>query len=380
MLVPNGKSLGILLGDKYPTNSNTGTFSFNFQYNNISATTNETFFTTTTEDIFATESTSAENISLPMEKFENSESNELSNSWGIFFTVLGVVLLDLNCDACQSPCRTYLLDVSTPEDHSRGLSTFTLLAGAGGSLGYLLGAINWEQTHFGESFGGHVRVVFTLVLFIYLICVTLTLTSVKEIPLAKLGVRKENIQRPKKYKSGRKYKKFVNEDSSSDEEKPQVTSEAIPELYGSLQLTMNGQVAGHTKETDHQVKQIALQYHSQQELIKQQKLHNSDPGQQDQAHDTTNEHVNSQKSEESVQNHTHDNKIQRYEMFEETHLQPADISLKTYLLSIVRMPRSMLVLCLTNLFCWMSLVCYSLYFTDFVGQTVFGGDPSAPGK
>lgn len=36
------------------------------------------------------------------------------------------------------------------------------------------------------------------------------------------------------------------------------------------------------------------------------------------------------------------------------------------------------VLCLTNLFCWMSLVCYSLYFTDFVGQAVFHGDPTAP--
>ena len=26
----------------------------------------------------------------------------------------------------------------------------------------------------------------------------------------------------------------------------------------------------------------------------------------------------------------------------------------------------------------MSLVCYSLYFTDFVGEAVFGGDPAAP--
>lgn len=41
------------------------------------------------------------------------------------------------------------------------------------------------------------------------------------------------------------------------------------------------------------------------------------------------------------------------------------------------MPRSLLVLCLTNFFCWASLVCYSLYFTDFVGQSVYGGDPRA---
>lgn len=37
--------------------------------------------------------------------------------------------------------------------------------------------------------------------------------------------------------------------------------------------------------------------------------------------------------------------------------------------------QSLRILCITNLFCWMSLVCYSLYFTDFVGEAVFGGDP-----
>jgi len=41
------------------------------------------------------------------------------------------------------------------------------------------------------------------------------------------------------------------------------------------------------------------------------------------------------------------------------------------------MPRSLIILCLTNLFCWASLVCYSLYFTDFVGQSVYHGDPTA---
>lgn len=31
--------------------------------------------------------------------------------WGVFFTVLGTVLLDFDADACQSPARAYLLDV-----------------------------------------------------------------------------------------------------------------------------------------------------------------------------------------------------------------------------------------------------------------------------
>ena len=34
--------------------------------------------------------------------------------WGIFFTVLGTVLLDFDADACQSPSRAYLLDVTLP--------------------------------------------------------------------------------------------------------------------------------------------------------------------------------------------------------------------------------------------------------------------------
>lgn len=52
-----------------------------------------------------------------------------------------------------------------------------------------------------------------------------------------------------------------------------------------------------------------------------------------------------------------------------------EISLQEYIHSIIYMPKSMRILCLTNLFCWMSLVCYSLYFTDFVGEAVFGGNP-----
>lgn len=53
-------------------------------------------------------------------------------------------------------------------------------------------------------------------------------------------------------------------------------------------------------------------------------------------------------------------------------------SLDKYLMSIVLMPHSLRMVCLTNLFCWMAHVCYSLYFTDFVGEAVFFGDPKAP--
>ena len=50
-----------------------------------------------------------------------------------------------------------------------------------------------------------------------------------------------------------------------------------------------------------------------------------------------------------------------------------DAGMKVFLKSIIFMPKHMWLLCLCNLFCWMSLVTYSLYFTDYVGQSIYKG-------
>ena len=63
------------------------------------------------------------------------------------------------------------------------------MAGLGGSLGYLMGALNWDATFIGDVFGGHVRAVFTIVLFIFLFCVFITIFSFNEIPLESLSSR-----------------------------------------------------------------------------------------------------------------------------------------------------------------------------------------------
>lgn len=55
-----------------------------------------------------------------------------SHSWGIFFTILGTVLLDFDADACQSPARAYLLDVTIPGKiirlNSLVISTFDIVS------------------------------------------------------------------------------------------------------------------------------------------------------------------------------------------------------------------------------------------------------------
>lgn len=166
LLVPNGEDLGYFFGDfnPYATDGNT--------------------------NISIEQPTAPIRIS-PLQTAHKSaelvQNNQITpHPWGIFFTILGTVLLDFDADACQSPARAYLLDVTMPEDHAKGLSTFTIMAGLGGFMGYSLGGINWDATAIGVALGGHVRAVFTLVTVIFIFCVSATITSFREIPLWRL--------------------------------------------------------------------------------------------------------------------------------------------------------------------------------------------------
>ncbi|CAF0795771.1 unnamed protein product [Rotaria sp. Silwood1] len=200
----------------------------------------------------------------------------LSHKYGTTLTLLGVILLDLDCDACQSPSRAYLLDVTDPSQHSSGLTTFTFMAGFGGCLGYFLGGIPWEHTFLKNVFGDHIHVLFTLVWIIYVICMISTLTASKE---------------------------------------PSDVTIAMPNL---------------TRST------------SCQFIVSSTHIYDDDNDQDP--------------YESSSRNNT-------------------KVSYFDYIRSIIYMPSSLRWLCLTNFFCWMALVSYSLFFTDFVGQAVFGGNP-----
>jgi solute carrier family 45 protein 1/2/4 len=210
-----------------------------------------------------------------------------SHKFATIITVLGVVLLDLDCDACQSPSRAYLLDVTNPSQHSLGLTTFTSMAGLGGCLGYFLGGIPWENTFLTKILGDHVHILFTFVWIIYMICLILTITAAKE---------------------------------------PHNIAIMAPNLSRSI---------------------------SRQYLV-------------------SSSSINSLNSSYDDNDRYGRNSIIRQERFDTKSIGNLKISYLDYLRSIIYMPSSLRWLCLTNFFCWMALVSYSLYFTDFVGQAVFG--------
>jgi len=322
LLVPNGKYLGKLMGDEY------------YEMNEEPPAGRLTDGTTWEDeelgetDLRGNETTASYPTPPPdLHRY---------HPWGIFFTIIGTVLLDFDADACQSPSRAYLLDVTLPEDHAIGLSTFTIMAGLGGSMGYAMGAMDWGVL--GVIFGGHVRFVFTFVLFIFIFCVLTTLTSFKEIPL-------NILTNPFKRKSvsGRsdvKYDSVPRDDAGQG-----------VEGYGAVQLNIT--------DTTHNPFTGAESFHPTPSSKAAAELNGKEYLQ-------PSETSFSQASPCPVDD------------WDEEDTAAAAASFKQYLWSIVYMPASLRWLCLTNLFCWSSLVCYSLYFTDFVGQAVFGGDPREP--
>ncbi|XP_053963320.1 proton-associated sugar transporter A [Anastrepha ludens] len=305
LLIPNGENLGYWFGDDYqePFDSAVNTTNANLKVH-----------------------------SLPVTASEDKQSVSAKNKhpWGIFFTILGTVLLDFDADACQSPSRAYLLDICLPEDHVRGLSTFTIMAGLGGFMGYSMGAVDWDTTVIGKKLGGHIKTVFTLVTFIFAFCVTLTITSFKEIPLWVL--------------TNTKYGKHQKLDAD----------DPLMETYGSM-----NQIAGSNEMLN-----SSMENGDKLELQGQSNEAKSFEGNDENLLET-NFDQNYMPTSKPDQDGITDVPLQTVE------------NLSNYLYSVIYMPHSLRMVCLTNLFCWMAHVCYSLYFTDFVGEAVYMGDPKA---
>ncbi|XP_037044393.1 proton-associated sugar transporter A-like isoform X2 [Bradysia coprophila] len=193
--------------------------------------------------------------------------------------------------------RTMTIHISS-DDHARGLSVFSMMAGVGGFFGYSSTGIDWEKTMIGKLFGGNVETVFGIVIILISLSSIVSLTSFREIPLPLM--EKDELLRP-------------------------LTHTAVKQEVHRKRNTI--EIVQEVHETEH-YEQRNGDVEIQIPLLKSGNDENT--------------------------------------------------SLTQYLRSIFIMPRLMQILCLTNLLSWMAFVSYALYFTDFVGEAVFMGDPMAP--
>lgn len=246
--------------------------------------------------------------------------------WAILFTVLGTILLDFNADNCQTPSRAYLLDMCVQEEHAHALSTYTVMAGIGGCMGYALGAINWDKTIFSNFIGDNIKTVFVLVVIIFFCAMLMTITSFREIPLRLMEA--DEMLKPLTQVAVKKEKERLKALETSRGESSSV---AVVSENG------NGHVDKPQVEDDQQVRTYGVANQRDSSSIS---LGSSDDDEEDE--------------------------------------QDESITFMMYLKSIIFMPKALRILCLTNALSWMGHILYCLYFTDFVGEAVFGGNPAAP--
>ncbi|XP_022090290.1 proton-associated sugar transporter A-like [Acanthaster planci] len=256
---------------------------------------------------------------------------------GLILTVTGVVILDFCADSCDSPSKAYIIDVCNLQDVDRGLNIRAVLGGLGSGIGYIFNSIDWESNALGQILGNQSRVVFVFTFVICTVCFTLTLFSVREKPL----VPREVSSTSKLSQSGSSYQGL-----ESGVPKPSPRKELS---YDSLIQTDNSNPAIMSPLPDGVlVSKDAVSCSGSSSLT------SSNPSQ----------------SSSSTQTQVLGNKDE----------QPKEekVSVAKLLVSVVKMPRELRWLCLNHFLGWSGLLAIFLFYTDYIGEVVYKGDPTAP--
>ncbi|XP_039449562.1 proton-associated sugar transporter A-like [Culex pipiens pallens] len=215
--------------------------------------------------------------------------------WGILLTTVGLMLTDFDIETSSGVARTYFMDMCILSDHAKVLSTAMIIGGIGGSGGYLLGAIDWQQTDLGSLMGSNEATVFAVVVLVMIIGLSLTLTSFREVPLPVL--EKDPLLRP------------ITQGMFEAEKARQLAIYSIsPKVPVDVVKKPDGSVPVELDDT----------------------------------------------------------------------VQEGEMTFANFFRNLRHMPRSLMILYLTQFLAQFGYLSYCMYFTDFVGSAVFGGDVAAP--
>lgn len=108
---------------------------------------------------------------------------QLSRSFGVGCLAVGSILLDFTSQVCLTPCEAMLSDASSEShQHDRIFTIYSVMVSLGGILGYLLTAIDWTSNSVGLYFGGQEASIFSMLIVIFTMALTATLMVANETP------------------------------------------------------------------------------------------------------------------------------------------------------------------------------------------------------
>uniref|UniRef100_A0A3Q2NTL5 Solute carrier family 45 member 2 n=1 Tax=Fundulus heteroclitus TaxID=8078 RepID=A0A3Q2NTL5_FUNHE len=241
----------------------------------------------------------------------------LKSIWAIVVVMFGVVLFDFAADFIDGPIKAYLFDVCSHSDKERGLHYHALFTGLGGACGYLVGAMDWGHSVLGRLLGSEYQVIYFFSALTWGFFLTVHLFSIPEKPLCK-DPSVSDCSSPSALlllgSHSNGYGALGKEPSSSAAPTP--VSELRPRSYSALgERPRSFSALGEANSVTSSAKQP--------------------------------------------------NKEQKKMTF------------RSLMKAIINMPNHYRCLCISHLLGWAAFLCNMLFFTDFMGQIVYKGNPYA---
>ncbi|XP_061589256.1 membrane-associated transporter protein [Cololabis saira] len=242
----------------------------------------------------------------------------LRSTWAIVVVMLGVVLFDFAADFIDGPIKAYLFDVCSHRDKERGLHYHALFTGLGGACGYLVGAMDWGHSLLGRLLGSEYQVIYFFSAITWGFFLMVHLFSIPETPLTK----DPSVL-----------------DASSSSVLPLLPSHSNG--YGSVSKESVSQVSPPPA--------TELRSRSYSTLSERPRSFSA----LGEANSVTSSAKQPNKEDQKK------------------------MTLKSLIKAIVNMPSHYRILCISHLFGWAAFLCNMLFFTDFMGQIVYKGNPYA---
>ncbi|XP_077998049.1 membrane-associated transporter protein-like isoform X2 [Glandiceps talaboti] len=329
--------------------------------------------------------------------------NQQDNVGGIVLTLVGVVMLDFCADSSDSPARAYMIDVCNSNDLEKGLNIHALLGGIGGGIGYIVAGINWDNTELGKVLGGHNRVVFIFTIIVCMITFTLTLFSIKEEPLKSRTSYEKDIVDQSILHDSRSNPHYGSINSTTTLEEGDNDMEPCGYRYTLSHNSFQSTPCSHT-ENDDGIKPVfedSLKGSNISGVSNSLEVNDVITGvaksmtaieksveNMEDAVNTIQITVNHlEASVKSLQDFASGSSYQRTPVDNEVPTNFSNSSSSStseqqasswqLIKSIIWMPGVLRRLCVNHFLGWFAFVPILLFFTDYVGQVVYQGDPKA---
>ncbi|CAL1535558.1 unnamed protein product [Lymnaea stagnalis] len=261
----------------------------------------------------------------------------LSKKIGLIGLTCGVVLLDFTTQASLTPCEALLNDASKDSDQNEKIFTvYSLMISSGGIIGYLLTAIDWTSTPLGLYFGGQEATIFSVLIIVFTSMLSATLMVAKEVPLSVAPVDISTVS--------------MSSSSSMSAPKQQIAHESGYESSsnssedGLLYLEQGQTRTGRTRSVSGNKSQNCR-------LLKRYftKLTSFLP-----------------------------NRGRFFNNFIGCVCWLGNQLLPRQLVQLFKVPVVLRLLALADYCAWTAIMGFNIYYTDYVGQIVYGGNPNAP--